>query len=125
MTVRLTGIQDAQAITLTVVNVANPAGEILPSTDVHLRVLQGDVNASGSTTAADVSICKAEVARGSAVNGGNFRSDIDANGLLTSTDLNLVKAQAATASTVGPRHRKHPHPPYPRSQIRPPSPDRR
>lgn len=100
LTVRLRGVQDTQALTITVSNVANPGGAVLRSQEVHLRVLQGDVNGSGTLSAADVSICKNAVTKGSVVNGANFRSDINADGLLTSSDLNLVKAQVATSAAV-------------------------
>jgi hypothetical protein len=100
LTIHLRGVQDAQALTITLSHIANPTGEALASTSLNLRVLQGDVNGSGTLTAADVSICKAVVTAGSAVNGANFRCDINADGLLTSTDLNLVKAQVASSAAV-------------------------
>jgi len=70
------------------------------STRVRFRVLQGDVNASGTITAADVSICKTAVSRGLPVNGSIFRCDVDLNGILTTADLNLVKAQSSGAASV-------------------------
>jgi len=99
MTVHLVGVKDAQSISLNV-SATNAAGQSLRSKRIHFRVLQGDVNASGALSAADVSICKSALAAGSTVNGGNFRCDFDANGLLTSADLNAVKSLVAGGSTV-------------------------
>jgi len=98
--IQLRNVHDAQSLTINVSNMANPVGAMLKSADVHLRVLQGDVNGSGSLTAADVSICKTAVTQGNVVNGANFRCDINADGLITSSDLNLVKTQVATSAAV-------------------------
>jgi uncharacterized protein (DUF1800 family) len=99
MIVQLTGVKDAQTISLNV-SATNGAGQSRTHR-VHFRVLQGDVNASGTLSAADVSICKTALTRGSSVNGGNLRCDFDANGLLTSADLNAIKALVSGGSTVG------------------------
>jgi hypothetical protein len=54
-----------------------------------MRLLVGDVNATGAVTAADVAIAKSQA--GQPVDGGNFRSDVNANGVINSSDVALVK----------------------------------
>jgi uncharacterized protein (DUF1800 family) len=100
MTVKLSGVTNAQAINLNVSNVANAASELLATQDVPLRVLLSDVNANAVLTGSDVNICRAAVASNVGVNGGNFRSDINANGILNSSDVNILRAAAAAAATV-------------------------
>jgi uncharacterized protein (DUF1800 family) len=101
MTIHLGSIPDAQTLAVSVNRVSNAAGESSSSRRVRFRVLRGDVNASGTITAADVSICKTAITRGLPVNGATFRSDIDHNGVLDINDLNLIKAQSSSGPTVG------------------------
>ena len=99
MTVHLASIPDAQALAVSV-RARNSAGETSPARRVRLRILRGDVNATGTITAADVSICKTAVNKHLPVNGATFRSDIDHNGVLDGADLNLIKAQSSGSTSV-------------------------
>jgi uncharacterized protein (DUF1800 family) len=96
MTVKLGGVADGQTITLDLSDVTNGGGETLPAAGVTFRTVRGDVNASGSVTAADLDLVKAAV--GAGVNGGNFRFDLNSNGSLSAADVNQVKR----AVTDGP-----------------------
>src|SRR5258706_9786842 len=99
MTVQLANLADAQTITLTLSNVTNAGAEVLPSAAVTFRTLQGDVNASGSVTGADVNIVKAQV--GATVDGSNFRCDVNGNGSITGADTAVVKSRIGASVTGG------------------------
>jgi uncharacterized protein (DUF1800 family) len=94
VSVDLTGVADAQTVTVTLTNIKNKNGEALASAAVTFRVLQGDVDASGERTSADVDVIKTRMAarRGKLTNGANFRSDVNRSGTLTQEDVALVQA---------------------------------
>jgi uncharacterized protein (DUF1800 family) len=99
MTVKLANVADAQAITVNVTDVTNPALE-KSSGSVQVRVLKGDLNANTAVTGADVNLAKLAVGNGSPVNGSTFRYDVNVNGALTGADVNQLKLGAAAAGTV-------------------------
>jgi hypothetical protein len=89
LTVNLTGITNAQTITLTLfgVNDGTNTGDV----GVRMGVLVGDVNGNGVVSNTDVASVKAQVA--AAVTTSNFRNDVNANGVISNTDVSLTKAQ--------------------------------
>jgi uncharacterized protein (DUF1800 family) len=93
MTVPLTGVANPQAITLTLSNVTDTLGGTLASQDIFFRVIEGDVNGSGTVTVSDVNLVK--YAYG-AVNKSTFRSDLTHDGTIGASDLALVKARVNT-----------------------------
>jgi hypothetical protein len=95
MTVNLTGVANAQTLTVTLTNVTDVFSQVLPSASVSIGVLLGDVNGNAVVNASDVSLTKAQV--GQAVSGSNFREDVNANGLINSVDVAQVKAKVGTA----------------------------
>jgi hypothetical protein len=93
VTVNLTGVTNAQRITVTLFNVND--GTHMGNVPVSMGVLVGDVNGNAAVNASDVSLTKSQV--GQAVSGSNFREDVNANGLINSVDVALVKSKVGTA----------------------------
>ncbi len=91
MTVPLTGVANAQVLTLTVSNVNGQ----LPSASVDLGFLIGDSNADRTVNSADIGQTKSR--SGGIVGSGNFRSDVNVDGNLNSGDIGLVKSKSGTA----------------------------
>jgi hypothetical protein len=93
ITVNLTGVTDAQRITMTLHNVND--GTHMGDVPVSMGVLVGDVNGNAVVNASDVSLTKSQV--GVPVSGSNFREDVNANGTISATDVALVKSKVGTA----------------------------
>ena len=93
--VNLTGVSNAQRVTVTLANVADSAGGNSSAVPITLNVLVGDTNASGGVTASDVSQTKA--ASGQTVTAANVRLDVNASGnSINASDVSIVKAAAGT-----------------------------
>jgi hypothetical protein len=92
VTVNLTGVTNAQRITVTLGNVND--GTNIGDVPVSMGVLAGDVNGNAATNAADVGLTKSQV--GQAVTSSNFREDVNFNGAINAADVALVKANAGT-----------------------------
>src|SRR5713226_6225852 len=90
MTVNLTGVSDVQQITVTLSNVTDCFGSVLPDTPVSANMLLGDTTGNKTVNASDVAQVKAQV--GVPVSTGNFREDLNVDGLMNASDVGLVKA---------------------------------
>jgi hypothetical protein len=90
MTVNLTGVSDVQQITVTLSNVTDCFGSVLPDTMVSAAMLIGDTTANRTVNASDVAQVKGQV--GVPVSTGNFREDLTVNGSINASDVSLVKA---------------------------------
>ena len=90
VTVDLTGVSNAQVLTLTLGSVND--GIHLGNVTVSLGVLAGDVNGNGSANASDVSQTKSVV--GENATGTNFRADVNLSGTISASDVAFVKANA-------------------------------
>jgi uncharacterized delta-60 repeat protein len=93
VTVNLTGVTNAQRLTVTLSNVND--GTHMGDVPVSMGVLVGDVNGNAVVNASDVSLTKSQV--GQAVSGSNFREDVNANGTISSTDVAIVKSDVGTS----------------------------
>jgi hypothetical protein len=93
VTANLTGVTNAQRLTVTLFNVND--GTHMGNVPVSMGVLIGDVNGNSIVNASDVSLTKSQV--GMAVDSGNFREDVNANGLINSVDVAQVKSKVGTA----------------------------
>jgi hypothetical protein len=93
LTVNLTGVTNAQTITLTLsgVNDGTSTGDV----GVRMGVLIGDTTANGSVNSSDISQTKAQ--SGTATDSSNFRTDVTVNGLINSSDISTVKSKSGTA----------------------------
>ena len=94
MTVGLTGVTNAQKVTVTLSGVTDVFSQVLPNTDVSMNVLIGDTNASKAISSADITQTKARL--GAILDNTNFRSDINASGAVTSADIGLIKSNLGT-----------------------------
>jgi len=90
--VNLTGVPNAQYITVNLANVNDAAGNRSSAVSASMGVLLGDVNASGVVTSGDTNLCKAQALQ--PVTNANFRNDINASGAITTGDVNIIKQNA-------------------------------
>ena len=98
--VSLTGVTNAQYITVSLTNVTDSAGNSSSAISVSMGVLLGDVNANGFVNSADVSQTQSQ--SGKAVKNGNFREDVTVDGLVDSADVSLVQSKAGTSLPTKP-----------------------
>jgi hypothetical protein len=92
MAVGLSGVADAQKITVTLQNVTDGFGQVLPDIAVSANMLIGDVNSNKNVNATDVSQTKLQ--SGAGVTAANFRADANAGGSINATDVAIVKANS-------------------------------
>ena len=92
VTVNLTGVTNAQRITVTLFGVNN--GTAMGDVSVQMGVLIGDTNANGAVNAGDVAQTKSRI--GQPVDGTNFRSDVNANGAINAGDVANIKSHIGT-----------------------------
>ncbi|MEP7014887.1 MAG: dockerin type I domain-containing protein [Verrucomicrobiota bacterium] len=96
MTVNLTGVANAQLLTVTLSSVTDAFAQTLPNTAVNASMLIGDTNANHVVNASDVAQTKSKI--GQALSGTNFREDVNSNGALNGSDVSLVKAHIGDAA---------------------------
>ena len=95
MTVNLTGVTNAQTLSVTLNGLKDQFLQDLPDTTVNMSVLIGDVTDNEAVNASDVSATKAQ--SGAPVSNANFRSDVNANGDINASDVSLVKSHSGEA----------------------------
>jgi hypothetical protein len=93
--VNLTGVSNAQVITISLANVADEAGHVSSSVPISMGVLLGDVNASHRVDAADVSLVRQQTLQ--PVNNSNFRADINFSGRIDAADVSVARQQTLTS----------------------------
>jgi hypothetical protein len=93
VTVNLTGVTNAQRITVTLSGVSD--GTSTGDINVPMGVLLGDTNGNGSVNASDVSQTKSK--SGQAVDATNFRTDVTVSNSINAGDVSLVKSKSGTA----------------------------
>jgi hypothetical protein len=93
--VNLTGVSNAQVITVSLSNVTDSASNFSSTVSVSMGVLIGDTNADGFVNSADISQTKSQ--SGNGVRDSNFREDLNADGFINSADISLVKSKSGTA----------------------------
>lgn len=94
MIVNLTGVANAQTLTLTVSNVTDTSGATLASAAVNLGFLIGDITDDRSTNSGDATVVRNN--SGTTTSGLNFRSDINTDGTVNSGDAFIVRAKSGT-----------------------------
>jgi hypothetical protein len=94
MSVNLSGVANAQTITVRLSEVIDSFGETLPPIDLEASLLIGDVNANGAVNASDVAQAKGQI--GQPVNANNFRADVNVNGSINASDVATIKANIGT-----------------------------
>jgi hypothetical protein len=95
MTVLLTGVANAQRVTVSATNVTDQWSQVLADSAVTIGFLVGDTSGNGSVNTTDIGQTKAQSGQG--VTTSNFRTDVTANGgAISSSDIGLVKSAAGT-----------------------------
>jgi hypothetical protein len=89
--VNLSGVANAQNVTVTLTGISDTAGNSTPSLAVTMGVLLADVNANKVVSNTDVASVKGQVA--APVTSSNFRNDVNANGVISNTDVSTTKTQ--------------------------------
>lgn len=92
VTVNLTGVTNAQRITLTLLNVSN--GTNTGDLGVPMGVLVGDTNGDGFVNSGDA--LQTRNRSGQTTDTTNFRSDVNADGFINSGDTTVVRARSGT-----------------------------
>ena len=93
--VNLTGVSNAQYVTVTLIDVTDSAGNFSSAVPASMGVLLGDTNGDGFVNSADISQTKSQ--SGNTVTSANFREDVNAYGFINSADISLVKSKSGTA----------------------------
>ena len=92
--VPLSGVTNQQKVTVTATNLTAVSGGFLPSANLTMGFLIGDVNGVAGVTGADVNECKTQV--GIDLSQSNFRNDVNKTGFVSGSDVNEVKAKVGT-----------------------------
>jgi len=93
--VNLTGVTNAQYLTVALANVIDSGGNGSASVAATMGVLLGDVNASGDVDSADVFLVRQQTLHN--VTTSNFHEDINASGDIDSTDVFIAQKQTLTS----------------------------
>jgi hypothetical protein len=93
--VNLTGVGNAQRITVTLTGISDTAGNTTPTLAVAMGVLLGDTTGNGAVNSSDISQTQSQ--SGVALSNSNFREDVTVNGAINSSDISTVQAQSGTA----------------------------
>ena len=96
ITVNLTGVTNAQTITVKLFSV-NKGGDL----PVQMSVLLGDTTGNGAVNSSDVDLTKMN--SGQVVDASNFRTDVNVSGSINATDVALVKLQSGVSLPVESR----------------------
>jgi len=97
--VNLTGVPNAQYLTVTLNNVHDSTGAT-GNVSITMGVLRGDVNGNGVVNSTDTSLVQAE--SGKPLTVSNYRRDVNANGAINSTDTSIVQSKSGTGLPPAP-----------------------
>ncbi|MDQ6766079.1 MAG: dockerin type I domain-containing protein, partial [Verrucomicrobiota bacterium] len=92
--VNLTGVVDAQTITLSLSNVTDSAGNNSPTVALSMGVLLGDTTGDRFVNGGDS--LQTRNRAGQAVDATNFRSDVNVDGFVNSGDSFIVRARSGS-----------------------------
>jgi hypothetical protein len=95
VSVVLTGVTNAQYVTVALSNVASSDGGTGGTGSVRIGFLAGDVNQNRTVTVADLTLLNAQLAQ--TVTASNYLSDINASGTLTTADKMIANGKLSTA----------------------------
>jgi uncharacterized delta-60 repeat protein len=93
--VNLTGVSNAQVITVSLTNVNDSLGNNSPSVPISMGALLGDTTGNAIVNASDVSLAKLK--SGQVVDNSNFRADVTVSNSINGTDVSSVKSKVGTA----------------------------
>ena len=95
MTVNLTGVANAQTVTVTLSNVTDVFAQVLASASLSASFLVGDTNGDTFVNAGDS--LQTRNRSGQVTDGTNFRSDVNADGFINSGDTTGVRSRSGTS----------------------------
>ncbi|HEY6070974.1 MAG TPA: PQQ-dependent sugar dehydrogenase, partial [Chthoniobacterales bacterium] len=98
--VNLTGVTNAQYVTVTLTNIVDVAGNTIPSAVATMGVLLGDTTGNGLVNSSDISDVQGQ--SGQPFGAGNFKEDLTLNGAINSSDISLVQGQSGTGLPAPP-----------------------
>lgn len=101
MTVNLTGVADAQQVTIELSDVTDAALQTLPNSAFVFDALIGDTNGDGFVNSADALQTRSR--SGQAADGNNFRSDVNISGSVNSGDTTIVRSRAGNSPSLPSR----------------------
>jgi hypothetical protein len=93
--INLTGVTNAQKITVKLLGVRFAVGGASADVPVTIGVLLADTSADRTTNSTDISQTKSQ--SGQSVGPSNFREDVTVDGNINSTDIALTKSKSGTA----------------------------
>ncbi len=93
MTVNLTGVTNAQRLTVTLSTVND--GTSTSDVSIPMGVLVGDTNWDGVVNAGDATQTRNRA--GQTTDATNFRSDVNVDGIVNSGDTTAVRSRSGTA----------------------------
>jgi hypothetical protein len=93
--VALTGVTNAQKITVSLTNVTDSFGNFSARVPISMAVLVGDTTGDAIVNSTDIAQSKSQ--SGQAVTDSNFREDVTADGNINSADIALTKSKSGTA----------------------------
>jgi hypothetical protein len=93
--VNLTGVRNAQVITVRLSNVTDSASNFSGAVSISMGVLVGDVNGSGLVDSGDVFVVSQQT--GQSVGPTNFRDDVNGSGVIDSGDVFLTRQHTGTS----------------------------
>jgi hypothetical protein len=100
MTVALTGVANAQQLTVTLSNVTNTTSQVLPNTPIAVRFLAGDSNGDSTVNSGDALQTRSR--SGQTTDLTNFRSDFNADGNINGGDTIIVRSRSGSSVTGSP-----------------------
>ncbi|HST30311.1 MAG TPA: choice-of-anchor Q domain-containing protein, partial [Chthoniobacterales bacterium] len=92
VTVNLTGVSNAQRLTVRLANVND--GAHTNNIDIPMGLLAGDTTGNGTVNSSDVAQTQSQ--SGQVLNANNFREDVTLNGAINSSDVGFVQAHSGT-----------------------------
>jgi sugar lactone lactonase YvrE len=99
--VNLTGVANAQYLTVTINNVIDAVGNYAASISKQMGMLLGDTNGDGLVNVGDTIQVRAQA--GNDVTSSNFRVDVNGDGLINIGDTVTVRNQSGTALPIQPQ----------------------
>jgi YD repeat-containing protein len=93
--VSLTGVTNAQYITVSLNNVTDSTGNFSAAVAGTMGVLIGDVNGSKRVDAADISLVRQQTLQ--SITSSNFREDINASDRIDAADVSIARQQTLTS----------------------------
>jgi hypothetical protein len=98
--VNLTGVANAQTLTISLNNVADSTGRFSATISASMSVLIGDTTGNGVVNSSDIGQTQSQ--SGQSVNATNFREDVTVNGVINSSDIAMVQSLSGTGIGSAP-----------------------